>query len=348
MLFGVFTVTVFIEDIRAELPFYPETEKDLILGESDELKDFGFDWYAPLVAVREPERTLSFMDAEFSTVSNEEITVAGLPDGWGFELIAKETEPEIKYHYLIKTSEIANGEYNYSLVFTDSELNSTVVRLKLSAPDNRLIAPNWSDPKYFMPADSLIAIANKTYRLPEDYIPTELVALGDYGISFANGAKVRKIVIEDLKAMTKAISAQGIPYVATSAYRSYLDQFNAYNYWLEFNDGDIEATDSVSARPGHSEHQLGVTIDFVTSENGSTFWQFENTRLAKWLAANAWQYGFVISYPKGKEQITGYSFEPWHYRYIGKENAKLQHESGLTLTEWLLEQNKDILLGDIM
>jgi D-alanyl-D-alanine carboxypeptidase len=93
-----------------------------------------------------------------------------------------------------------------------------------------------------------------------------------------------------------------------------------------------------SARPGHSEHQLGVAIDFST-RSGEDPWTYRDfateTRAGEWLSANAWKYGFIMSYPKGKTAKTCYAYEPWHYRYVGVAEAAAVHASGLTLREWL-------------
>jgi D-alanyl-D-alanine carboxypeptidase len=91
------------------------------------------------------------------------------------------------------------------------------------------------------------------------------------------------------------------------------------------------------ARPGHSEHQLGTVLD-VTSYGGNTPWDYADwgaTKAGAWMRNNAWTFGFVMSYPKGKSRITCYSYEPWHFRYVGKATAKAIHDSGLTPREWI-------------
>jgi LAS superfamily LD-carboxypeptidase LdcB len=122
--------------------------------------------------------------------------------------------------------------------------------------------------------------------------------------------------------------ADGITLWICSGYRSYSYQSKLYNNYV-YTDGKA-AADTYSARPGHSEHQTGLAADINSADES-----FAGTPEAKWLAANCWKYGFIIRYPKGKESITGYIYEPWHIRYLGKENAKLVYESGLTLEEYL-------------
>ncbi|MCQ2484551.1 MAG: M15 family metallopeptidase [Clostridia bacterium] len=156
-----------------------------------------------------------------------------------------------------------------------------------------------------------ILVVNKTYALPEDYAPgVNPEAKGAFDKMAADAAK------------------EGLDLHIRSGYRSYSYQKNLYNNYVA-QDGKA-AADRYSARPGHSEHQTGLAFD-VNSLSQS----FENTAEGKWMAKNCWKYGFIIRYPKGKESITGYMYEPWHIRYLGKENAKAVHDSGLTLEEYL-------------
>jgi zinc D-Ala-D-Ala carboxypeptidase len=100
-----------------------------------------------------------------------------------------------------------------------------------------------------------------------------------------------------------------------------------------------------SARPGHSEHQLGTTLDFRSYGNSTPPWEYADwgtTAAGRWLAANAWRYGFVMSYPKGKMKVTCYTYEPWHYRYVGRPMAARVRESGLTLREYLWRTSESI------
>jgi D-alanyl-D-alanine carboxypeptidase len=96
----------------------------------------------------------------------------------------------------------------------------------------------------------------------------------------------------------------------------------------------------ISARAGHSQHQLGTAIDFSSAEiNDGLSGIFANTQASKWLNENAWKYGFVISYPEGGEYATGYSYESWHYRYIGRSNAQEMINSGMILEKYLQSKN---------
>jgi D-alanyl-D-alanine carboxypeptidase len=119
-----------------------------------------------------------------------------------------------------------------------------------------------------------------------------------------------------------------------SAYRSFGHQAALYAYWVALL-GEAQAA-RTSARAGHSEHQLGTAFDLATAENGYGFEEFGATYAGWWTGANAWRFGFVISYPEGGEEITGYDYEPWHVRFIGVQLAAEHRASGLTLREFLI------------
>ena len=181
-----------------------------------------------------------------------------------------------------------------------------------------------------------ISLLDTIYMLPDSYAPEDLVSVREAGLN--SDHKVRAIILPDLRDMTSAARAAGTPIEVQSAYRSYSYQQNTFQYWVEQEGYDAALVSS--ARPGHSEHQLGTSLDF-RSENGVAPWDLEDwasTPAGAWMQEHAWQYGFVMSYPKDKSGITCYIYEPWHYRYIGKDNARALKESGLTLREWLWMQ----------
>ena len=121
--------------------------------------------------------------------------------------------------------------------------------------------------------------------------------------------------------------ALGLNIPLVSGYRSYETQEKLYNKYVK-KDGEKKAN-TYSAKPGESEHQTGLAFDI-----GSVDRSFANTIEAKWLAENAYLYGFIIRYPKDKEEITGYNYEPWHLRYVGQELAKYLKKNNLTLEEY--------------
>ena len=111
-----------------------------------------------------------------------------------------------------------------------------------------------------------------------------------------------------------------------SAYRSYDTQAATFEMWVRRS--GYEQALKFSARPGHSEHQLGTTIDFTTAPGVPLSGKFGDSPSGKWLGRNGWKYGFIMSYPEGKRRISCYGYEPWHWRYVGRDLARQVHESG--------------------
>ena len=157
-----------------------------------------------------------------------------------------------------------------------------------------------------------ILIANKTYQLPSSYAPGGLTA--ECSAAF--------------KKMQNAAENDGISLWIVSGYRSYSTQESIY--WRYVGNDGMKEADTYSARPGHSEHQTGLAMDLNSLDDS-----FANTPAGRWLEAHGHEYGFIIRYPRGKQDITGYIFEPWHVRYLGVDIATKVYESGLTLEEYL-------------
>ncbi|HPP04967.1 MAG TPA: DUF2817 domain-containing protein [Spirochaetota bacterium] len=165
--------------------------------------------------------------------------------------------------------------------------------------------------------DELLLLVNKSNKLSQNYVPSDLIYFTNKDLpSDKENFQLREIIVEDLKNMIEDAKKDGVNLIIISAYRSYDTQKNLYEYWV--NKLGKKEADRVSAKPGASQHQLGTTIDF-NSLNVS----FENTKEGEWLMKNAYKYGFIMSYPKNMEHITGYAYEPWHYRYVGKEASYL-------------------------
>jgi D-alanyl-D-alanine carboxypeptidase len=169
-------------------------------------------------------------------------------------------------------------------------------------------------------------------RVPRSYVPPDLVHVSAAGIP--GDGIVRELLVDDLRAMTDAASAAGAAIAVESAYRSFDRQVSVFDKWVRML-GRPRAL-QVSARPGHSEHQLGLAIDFRSEPGGTPFVDdWATTPAGKWMRTHAWEYGFVMSYPKGKLDIVCYDYEPWHYRYVGRDLAAAIHDSGLTPREYL-------------
>jgi D-alanyl-D-alanine carboxypeptidase len=175
-------------------------------------------------------------------------------------------------------------------------------------------------------------IVDTTSRLPKGYVPPDLVAVSRAGLS--GGGSIRRIAIADLKALAAAARKAGVRLAVESAYRSEAQQQRTFAGWVRTS-GGAEAR-RFSARAGHSEHQLGTAIDFKAAGGGSPWTgAFARSRHARWLAASAWRFGWIQSYPPGAETQTCYGAEAWHYRYVGRDVAAEMRASRMTLRAWL-------------
>lgn len=172
-----------------------------------------------------------------------------------------------------------------------------------------------------------LMLVNKYYKLPIDYIPEHLVTIES---KYGRELELESTVYEQYKVMWDAAKQQGLNLYIKSPYRSYATQNNLYNDHVA-RDGK-QAADTYSARPGYSEHQTGLAFDVTTPT--TNFDTFEYTKEFSWLKEHAHEYGFILRYPKGKEHITGYIYEPWHYRYVGTEVATKIYDTGLTYEEY--------------
>jgi len=179
----------------------------------------------------------------------------------------------------------------------------------------------------------ILMIVNKEYGLSEEYKPNDLTKVEhcDFSVGSDECHQLKKEPAEAIEEMFAAAREDGYEIIMRTGYRSYGYQAALYESYKE-QDGE-EAADKYSARPGSSEHQSGLCCD--VGIEGKDLNAFEGTDEAKWIADNSWKYGFVVRYPQDKEDITGYMYEAWHIRYVGKEAAKYMHEKNLTLEEYL-------------
>jgi D-alanyl-D-alanine carboxypeptidase len=171
------------------------------------------------------------------------------------------------------------------------------------------------------------------WRLPPGYAPSDLVPVSEAG--FEGTLRVRRVLIDDLRAMREAAEADGVRLAIQSAYRSESYQADVHARWVASL--GAEAAARVSARPGHSEHQLGVAVD-LRSERGPPAWELDDwsrTLEGAWVAAHAHRFGFVISYPRDAQTLSCYDFEPWHLRWVGQSRAAEAAASGLPYRAWL-------------
>lgn len=220
-----------------------------------------------------------------------------------------------------------------------------------------------------------LILANKDVVLGTDYTPDNLSSIDNAYVAYwhhVTGLELENRALQALYQMIQEMRADGIDDMAvTSAYRSFERQKELFNLYVTEESSTISpnaikylgeeyvqkhyydqgkralsivdaltVVRSYSAEPGTSEHQTGLCVDFITSTMQELDNSFENTEAFAWLAKNAYKFGFVLRYPKGKEDVTGYIYEPWHYRFVGREAATDMHYMGLTLEEYLLSADE--------
>lgn len=177
--------------------------------------------------------------------------------------------------------------------------------------------------------EDILVLVNKNNRFEKNYRPIDLEVIS---LMYANEEKyLRKVAKEAFEKLSADAQLLGLSIVAVSAYRNYEYQSNLYQYYVETK--GKEYADQCSARPGHSEHQSGLSLDVQGSNQD--YDEFETSNEFTWMQEHAHDYGFILRYPKGKETITGFKYEPWHYRYVGIDVATYIYEHNLTLEEYI-------------
>lgn len=185
-------------------------------------------------------------------------------------------------------------------------------------------------------SDSIDVMVNKKRHLSKDFVPKNLreVNVKSNKPKGADSRKMNSEAADHLEALFKCAKEDGYDLCAVSGYRSYSTQQGIFSSNVS-SKGSEQAANRVSARAGESEHQTGLAMDVsAKSVNYGLVESFGKTEEGKWLKENAYKYGFIIRYPKGKEDITGYAYEPWHIRYVGETLAKEIQERDITLEEF--------------
>lgn len=192
--------------------------------------------------------------------------------------------------------------------------------------------PYYTNTKKAENLNTNLILVNKYNYLTEDYIPENLEPID---IAYArSGMQLVSEARSAFETLSEDAKKEGMNIIAMSSYRSYDYQVNLYNKYVE-TDGK-EAADTYSARAGYSEHQTGLAVDVYNKVLPYT--SFEETEEFNWMQENAYKYGFILRFPKDKVNITGYQYESWHYRYVGKEAAKYIHNHDLTLEEYYVKK----------
>jgi zinc D-Ala-D-Ala carboxypeptidase len=210
---------------------------------------------------------------------------------------------------------------------TTSETTTTTIPPPPACAEADVVVPH-------DPATEWATVLIDTARmLPASFGPPDLHNIADAGFPLTDGVAVRQLVLEDLSALREAAAANGTPLSVIAGYRSFQRQAELYERRVD-ELGDSEAGSRV-ARPGHSEHQLGTTIDVTTEGETDVDQSWGATPNGQWLATHAHEYGFLLSFPLDASERTCYDYEPWHLRYVGRELAAKVIQSGLSLREYL-------------
>jgi zinc D-Ala-D-Ala carboxypeptidase len=228
-----------------------------------------------------------------------------------------------------------------SFTYTADDLNELISSVTGLSPETRIELANAvaANPVEFLTLTekmlsedpTLFLLVDKQHPLESSYIPEDLVNLDDISLLKKNksGMQIRRIALPALIEMNEAAEADGLSLLHSSCYRSYVYQVKTFNYWVS-QMGQKEA-EKISAYPGKSQHQLGLALDF-----GSIDETYADTPEGTWQLENAWKYGWSLSFPEGQEDLTGYSYECWHYRYIGKEAALMERNYFSSLQQNLI------------
>lgn len=189
----------------------------------------------------------------------------------------------------------------------------------------------YKDPRPALFLGTPLVLVNKCHYLEADYVPPDLALIDDYDLPHfdrpGDEIYLKREAMESLKRMFEEAKAEKLSLVVYSGYRSYKKQEWLYNEVYKEDD-------SLSARPGFSEHQTGYAVDISTPSAGLTL-HFEKTREFAWLLDNAHRFGFILRFPKDKKWATGYEYEPWHFRYVGSHALEIKRQN-LTLEEYIL------------
>ncbi len=193
--------------------------------------------------------------------------------------------------------------------------------------------------------DPNIFLVNKDNLLPKDYIASDITDSNLPFFNYASNTKLNKTVSDSAKEMFKDAKNSGINLLGVSGYRSHKTQTKIFNNNIKIK--GKEETLKYSAPPGASEHETGFAIDILSENYSKLDSGFENTKEFKWLKENCYKYGFIIRYPKQKTNITKYSYEPWHYRYVGVSHATKIMNENICLEEYLEDLDNEINLLEI-
>lgn len=241
-----------------------------------------------------------------------------------------------------------NGESNIENNYNDESINNSNNEIVLSSLDEKSLEYEdmESDYKELEYLESILnnqyfVLINRDNRLDKSYVPSNLKKSEAKFLEYVQDNNLESATSAAAKKMFDAAAQDGISLIGVSGYRSYSLQKKLYE--ARVREKGEEKTRAYTAEPGASEHQSGLAIDILCNEYQTLDEGFENTDAFTWLTENCYKYGFILRYLKGKEDITGYNYEPWHFRYIGNEEiAEYIMNRGLTFEEYINEVKNKI------
>ena len=244
----------------------------------------------------------------------------------GFESVVEEESSFVNEEEDSLTQEILeNGEEQYSVdeILKNSSSRQFIQNMNVAAENGNFSKDDWN-----------LLLVNKQHPVPEDYT----FELG----TIAGAMKCDARILPELFAMLQAAKDDGVYLAVCSPYRDISRQEILFNRKIKMHMGNgysyLEAYKKASqivTVPGASEHQIGLALDIISNDYTTLDEGFENTSAGKWLKEHSKEYGFILRYPKGKEYITGIDYEPWHFRYVGKEAATIIMDNEITLEEFV-------------
>ena len=227
-------------------------------------------------------------------------------------------------------------EYEEEVIEDDENDKVEIFEVVEEVPDDDVIAVSISEDLPFIlshdESSSYLVLVNRQFRLAHDFTPDDLSIVN---VQSLNGEHLLRVAAaRAAEELFAEATEAGHILLATSGYRSFTIQASIHTHWI--NILGIEEARRVSARPGYSEHQLGLALDLSTYELGGYLSEdFSQTPEGEWVRYNAHRFGFIIRYPKNREEDTGFSYEPWHIRYVGVEAATEIFNEGYLLEEFL-------------
>ena len=331
-----------LEDMKETLKYlYEKIEvKDLMnknnINETDYSKTLE---YVLLNNIYDEKYLKEYKDIKFNDASNfEEILTTFLPKGYtgkeinyifklsekNINILKKLDYKDISNYYVIKNFNANNIErYDEYKKKNDINYKDVVTRVNI-----KLDLPVYTDTKEVEDGNDYLVLVNKYNHLPKNYRPTDLAYIpGAYGNNVPMRSITKDAFLELQDAAKKELNINLMP---TTAFRDEAFQRTLYTNYV--NKEGVDKADTYSARPGYSEHQTGLSIDLKNTALSNVRLSDENY---DWLENNAYKYGFIIRFPKNKEDITLYQFENWHIRYVGRDAAKTIYENKLTLEEYI-------------